>query len=360
MAIDKQQHYNPLNITTMTKKSSKVNNETKVMCPVCGSEFAIGEHEHHVKDATVIGQDSGLGDVFLQVSKRGDALKAAGIDTGKYFSINLPTGGSQMMKMDDEGKAVPVTADDPIVQAIINGGTVPNKNLFRRWIMSQTFHGLMANGGYAKWLKWHGYIYTWEMLVKELHDQTKLAGRDAENFNARNRWYNLDLCVAMATDYIKQVKADAKSRKTGSHAGSTDTKNRTRQINRCHRNSDCTSFRQRFLHAVLDLIIILAFIEDVLVLLDLTNNKLSLIIVDIQQPLKLSDIAVFFSCCLILFKIKRVPSNIHRILEQRQSYSFNASGWNEAVQLLQKSFHIFHPVRVVHIHTDLHPGFMSQ
>ena len=214
MAIDKQQHYNPLNITTMTKKSSKVNNETKVMCPVCGSEFAIGEHEHHVKDATVIGQDSGLGDVFLQVSKRGDALKAAGIDTGKYFSINLPTGGSQMMKMDDEGKAVPVTADDPIVQAIINGGTVPNKNLFRRWIMSQTFHGLMANGGYAKWLKWHGYIYTWEMLVKELHDQTKLAGRDAENFNARNRWYNLDLCVAMANDYIKQVKADAKSRKT--------------------------------------------------------------------------------------------------------------------------------------------------
>ena len=53
------------------------NNETKVMCPVCGTEFAIGEHEHRVKNAISIGKDSGLGEVYLPVSKRGDALKAA-------------------------------------------------------------------------------------------------------------------------------------------------------------------------------------------------------------------------------------------------------------------------------------------
>lgn len=198
----------------MAKKNENKNSETKVMCPVCGSEFVIGEHEHTVKNATVIGQDSGLGEVFLQVSKRGEALAAAGIDTSKYFSINLPTGGSQMMRMDDNGKAVPVTADDPIVQAIIGGGTVPNKKLFRRWIMSQTFHGLMDKSGYANWLKWHGYIYTWEMLVEELRVQAKLYGKDNENFRNRNLWYNKELCVAMAEDYIKQMRNDAKTRKT--------------------------------------------------------------------------------------------------------------------------------------------------
>ncbi len=200
----------------MTKKANKNmsnNNETKVMCPVCGSEFAIGEHEHTVKNATVIGADSGLGEVYLNVTKRGDALKAAGIDTSKYFSINLPTGDVQWFHTDEKGKAVPLKDDDPVLQTIIGGGTVPNRSLFRRWIMSQTFHGLMDKRGYANWLKWHGYNYTWEMLVEELRVQAKLYGKDMENFRNRNMWYNKELCVTMANDYIKQMNEDVLNRK---------------------------------------------------------------------------------------------------------------------------------------------------
>ncbi len=195
-------------------KNMSNNNETKVVCPVCGSEFAIGEHEHKVKNATVIGADSGLGTVFLNVTKRGKALEAAGIDTSKYFSIHLPTGDVQWFHTDEKGKAVPVTDDDPILQSIIGGGTVPNRSLFRRWIMSQTFHGLMDKRGYANWLKWHGYNYTWEMLVEELRVQSRLYGKDMENYVARNRWFNRELCVTMAEDYIKQLRKDAMSRKT--------------------------------------------------------------------------------------------------------------------------------------------------
>lgn len=191
----------------MTKK-----NETKVMCPVCGSEFAIGEHEHTVKNATVIGQDSGLGEVYLPISKRGEALKAHGIDPAKYFSIQLPTGGTQMMRMDEQGKAVPVTDDDPVIQAIRNGGTIPNRRLFRRWVMSQVFHGLAANGGFTQWLNRHGYNYQWEMLIEELRVQAKLYGKDNENFLARNRWFNKELAVTMAKDYIEQLRKDAQQR----------------------------------------------------------------------------------------------------------------------------------------------------
>lgn len=198
-------------------KKQVVNNETKVVCPVCGSEFEIGEHEHTVKNATVIGADSGLGTIVLPVSKRGDALKAAGIDTSKYFSIQLPTGGEQMMKMED-GNAVPVLADDPIIKAILGKGTIPNRNLFRRWVMSQVFHGLTCKDyhghvvGFSEWLRNHGYVYQWDMMIEELHVQAKLYGKDMENFNARNRWFDKVLAITMAGDYIEQLRKDANDR----------------------------------------------------------------------------------------------------------------------------------------------------
>lgn len=200
--------------TTTNVNNNMSNNETKVVCPVCGTEFAIGEHEHKVKNATVIGADSGIGTVYLPVSKRGQALQAAGIDTSKYFSINLPTGGEQLMKMSDEGVPVAVTADDPIMAAIVKSGTVPNRNLFRRWVMSQVFHGLSSRCGFATWLKYHGYKYQWEMLVEELRVQAKLYGRDMENFEARNRWFNRELAVTMAVDYVEQLRKDAAERPT--------------------------------------------------------------------------------------------------------------------------------------------------
>lgn len=194
--------------------NNNMSNETKVMCPVCGTEFAIGEHEHRVKNAISIGKDSGLGEVYLPVSKRGDALKAAGVDTTKYFSINLPTGGSQLMKMTDGGVPVAVTDDDPIMAAIRTQGTVPNRSLFRRWVMSQVFHGLQARGGFTEWLKWHGYKYQWEMLLEELRVQAKLYGKDMENFEARNRWFNRELAFEMANDYVEKLRKDAKRRPT--------------------------------------------------------------------------------------------------------------------------------------------------
>ena len=193
-------------------------NETKVMCPVCGTEFAIGEHEHTVKNATVIGADSGLGNVYLPVSKRGEALQAAGIDTNKYFSLRLPTGGEQLMTYDENGIPVAVKADDPIMQQIIGGGTVPNRNLFRRWVMSQVFHGLMwesrySGDGFTGWLRMHGYKYQWEMLVEELRVQAKLyENGDRENFEARNRWFDKGLAVEMADDHIEQMRKDANDR----------------------------------------------------------------------------------------------------------------------------------------------------
>jgi hypothetical protein len=198
--------------TTKKSVTTKSVNETKVVCPVCGTEFDVLAQHEHKENVTVLGMDSGLGTVVLPVSKRGEALEAAGIDTSKYFSINVPGGEPMMMKKTDDGRAVPVSADDPIVKAIMGGGTVPNKRLFRRWVMSQVFHGLRTRGGFSRWLYLRGYKYMWEQVIEELHVQSKLYGKDPENFAARNRWFHKALCEAMAEDYIRQLRKDANGR----------------------------------------------------------------------------------------------------------------------------------------------------
>lgn len=207
--------------TTKKKSTTVTNNPTRVVCPECGAEFDIlAEHEHTAKNVTVLGADSGLGTIYLPVSKRAEALNAAGIGTKKYFSMNALDGSECLMTYDEDGRPVPVDENDPIIKQIIGGGTVPNKNLFRRWVMSQVFRGLSERDyhgrliGFSKWLERHYYEYQWKMLIDELHAQTKMYGKDMENFEARNRWFNKEVCVAMAEDYIKQLREVALKQKT--------------------------------------------------------------------------------------------------------------------------------------------------
>ncbi len=196
-----------------TKKTSKTE-ETKVVCPVCGTEFAIGEHEHVVNKAVAIGKDSGLGTIVLPVSKAGsvriDTMAAQGVDMSKYFSINTPNGGTTLMKWED-GKPVAVDASDPVMQNILRTRTIPNRRLFRRWVTSQVFHGL-ASGNFTKWLKHKGYKYQWKMVLEEMRVQAKLAKRDPENFAERNCWFNAAVICAMARHYLMCLDKEIKKR----------------------------------------------------------------------------------------------------------------------------------------------------
>lgn len=207
--------------TSNKVNKNQVNNSTSVVCPVCGTEFAIGEHEHTEKNVVVIGKDSGLGTVVLPVAKAGtqriQTMQQQGIDTTKYFSITNPSGGETLMRWEN-GKPVPVDASDPVMKAILSQPTVPNRNLFRRWIMSQMFHALMYNGhydpaGFTGWLKSHGYKYQWEMIDEELRVQAKLYDKgDMENFRERNRWFDKHLVHKMLLHYCDMLKEDVRKR----------------------------------------------------------------------------------------------------------------------------------------------------
>jgi len=195
--------------------------QTKVICPNCGSEFAIPQHESTVQSALVIGKDSGLGIIQLPLAasgkKRVQELQAKGVDTSQYFAIDNPkTGGKTLMHWVD-GVPTPVDADDPVMQCIIQGKTVPNRNLFRRWIMSQMFHGLILRKGlegFTEWINNHGYGYQWSMITEELRVQAKLSGQDPENFRERNLWFDGDLVRTMLLHYVEQLEKYIKTLKT--------------------------------------------------------------------------------------------------------------------------------------------------
>lgn len=140
-----------------------------------------------------------------------EALKAAGVDTSKYF----PLGDDQLIKIEN-GAAVPVDMDDATIDAvgkqIVEGGYVSNWKLFRRWVMSQMFHMLrdMEKDGksFNEVLQKKGYEYQWRMLENELYAQMKMCDhKDYENLKARNRWFNGVVAHNMAIDYISKLRS---------------------------------------------------------------------------------------------------------------------------------------------------------
>lgn len=140
-----------------------------------------------------------------------EALKAAGVDTSKYF----PLGDDQLIKIEN-GAAVPVDMDDATIDAvgkqIVEGGYVSNWKLFRRWVMSQMFHMLrdMDKNGrtFNEVLQNKGYEYQWRMLENELYAQMKMCDhKDYENVKARNRWLNGVVAHDMAIDYISKLRS---------------------------------------------------------------------------------------------------------------------------------------------------------
>lgn len=198
--------------------------ETKVLCPRCGTEFAIAEKEFTTV-TTVVGKDSGLGVVypavvgqsmpgkpFKTVQERIDALRNAGVDVSGLFAIQGANGGDYIAS-NKGGKVVILDDNDPIFDQIMAQGTVHNSKLFRRWVMAKMFYMMSYTPyrhkepiGVTGMIHRLGYEYQWKMLMNELNAQKKMESRDPVNFTDRNRWFNIGVVAEMAFDYIQQLK----------------------------------------------------------------------------------------------------------------------------------------------------------
>ena len=141
-----------------------------------------------------------------KASERLEILKKAGVDTGNLFAM-----GDEMVVRVVDGIPVQVYDDDPIYELIEKGGHVPERRLFRRWVMAQMFRNLRLMNGrnwnFTRCLQRNGYEYSWKMLVEEIRVQKRLLDSgDLENFYERNRFFNGAVVLDMMDDYLDDLK----------------------------------------------------------------------------------------------------------------------------------------------------------
>lgn len=195
--------------------------ETKVVCPKCGTRFVIAEKTHKESDVAA-GKDSGLGIICLKAEsdektssslppkamERIEALRAAGVDVSCFFAMSGANGGEFVGK-NENGRISLLTDDDPIFDMIRNQGDVPNGKLFRRWVMSQMFHMLAYENherSITEQIRAKGYDYMWKQMEDELHAQKNMwKNGDSINLTDRNRWFNKLLVRRMIQDYHYQL-----------------------------------------------------------------------------------------------------------------------------------------------------------
>ena len=179
--------------------------ETKIVCPKCGTEMQIPEHGY-ASSGIVIDKDSGLGTIVLQeaetpvtkAQKRLETLKQAGVDVSGLFAMQ--TGDIARL---DNGIVSVLPENDPIFKSIMEGGTIPDRHLFRRWVMAQMFHLLVGN--FTENLRNKGYEYQWHVIEDELKVQVKLYNNDSEDFVERNKWFNKTTVLKMCWHYDKRL-----------------------------------------------------------------------------------------------------------------------------------------------------------
>ena len=162
---------------------------------------------------------------MLTKNERMDKMNNAGVNTGKFFTLNvtesIPAGAKIHVMVDDNENYIPVCGgNDAIANQIIKDGYVRNTKLHRRWVMSQMFKMLnyisydRKEMGYDAYLRnRYGYMYQFEMMLEEVRVLSKLEDRDAETFNERSHFFTKDVVIATCTDYLEKLKADIEAQK---------------------------------------------------------------------------------------------------------------------------------------------------
>ena len=136
-------------------------------------------------------------------------LNTMGVNTNKYFTVDLENGARVLIIVDEDG--VPRKVDDAIANSIIEDGYVRNTKLHRRFVMAQMFQGLNyvswdgRRKGYTEWLKNFGIKYEFEMMLEEIRVLGKLEERDRDTFVERSHFFTRDIIMKTMEDYIVEL-----------------------------------------------------------------------------------------------------------------------------------------------------------
>ena len=158
---------------------------------------------------------------MLNKNERMEKLNAMGVNTGKYFTVNLPDGLAKnstiTLTINENGEYTVVNAsekeNDVILNQIIEDGYVRNTKLHRRFVMAQMFYALnyvSYNGrekGYNDYIRTrYDYKYTLKMMLEEVRVLSKLEAKDRETFEERAHFFDRNTIATVLEDYIVELK----------------------------------------------------------------------------------------------------------------------------------------------------------
>lgn len=156
---------------------------------------------------------------MMNRNKRMEALNNAGVDTSKYFTVNLPEGikpgATISLVINENGQPVVINEkkNDVIANQIIADGYVRNSKLHRRFVMAQMFQMLNyvsydgTGSGYNAYLrKLYDYKYTFNMMLEEVRVLGKLEERDEESFRERSHFFTSEVIANVITDYMEKLE----------------------------------------------------------------------------------------------------------------------------------------------------------
>lgn len=147
---------------------------------------------------------------MLNKNERMAQLNKAGVNTSKYFTVDLDNGTKIHLIIDENGN--PIKVEDTIANEIIESGYVKNTRLHRRFVMAQMFHMLNYKSydgrkeGYNEALKRFGIKYEFDMMLEEIRVLGKLETRDMATFIERSHFFTKDVIKKTMEDYIEELK----------------------------------------------------------------------------------------------------------------------------------------------------------
>ena len=157
---------------------------------------------------------------MLNKKERMEKMNAMGIETGKFFTVDLPAGlkpGSKItLSINENGEYTVMDlnkANDPILNQIIEDGYVRNTKLHRRFVMAQMFHHLNYKSydgqyvGYNDCIRYrYDYKYTIDMMIEEIRVLSRLETSDKETFEERAHFFDRRTIAAVLEDYVVELK----------------------------------------------------------------------------------------------------------------------------------------------------------
>lgn len=145
-------------------------------------------------------------------NERMSKLKKNGVDTSKFFNVNVNVPVGADLKIMIDGVPYDITSD-MIAGNIMDAGYVFNRKVDGRFVTAQTFHmlndrtynydkGCYETGWDAYLRNRYSYYYQFEMLADELHRLARMEREKDEAFSKYKLFFTKEVVIALCEDHI--------------------------------------------------------------------------------------------------------------------------------------------------------------